>query len=132
MSTVVILFQDDLRVAYHRQRLASEISAWRAPPPAGESKDFRNYEGVESELSKLVELGSLNRLELSIRLYTDGALSPLPSLDRLQNGQNPAPVFHYIKGDPRIQPQSVVIWCDPSDTIFWTRFAESTLDPKER
>ncbi len=127
-GSVAFLYRKDLMVAYHRQRLASEISDWRASPPAGESKDYRNYSGVESELSRLVTLGALDRIEVTIRLYTDGALAPLPSLDRIQNGQDPAPVFHHIKGNPRIQPQTVVIWCDPADTVFWKRFAESTLE----
>ena len=90
--------------------------------------DYRDYSGVESELSQLVSLGALDRIELSIRLYSDSALTPLPSLNRLQNGQNPAPVFHHIKGDPRVQPQTVVIWCDPGDTAYWEQFAGSTLE----
>lgn len=103
-GSFAFLYRNELLVAYHRQRLTSEITAWRAPPPAGEAKDFRNDSGVESELSKLVALGVLDRIKLPIRLYTDGALAPLPSLDRIQNGQNPAPEFHHIKGSPRIQP----------------------------
>ncbi len=126
-GSVAFLNRNELLVAYHRQRLASEIRDWRAPPPAGQSKDYGNYSGVESELSRLVALRALDRIKLSMRLYTDGALVPLPSLDRLQNGQNPAPVFQHVKGNPRIQPQTVVIWCDPADTVFWKRFAESTL-----
>ncbi|TWT47876.1 hypothetical protein Pla22_52430 [Rubripirellula amarantea] len=127
VGAFALLYRNDLFVAYHRQRLASEIKAWQSPPAAGESKDYRNYSRVETELSNLVALAALDRVELQIRLYTDGAMAPLPSLDRIQNGQNPAPVFSHIKGDPRTQPQTVVIWCDPSDTLYWKRFADSTL-----
>ena len=127
-GSAAIFYRSDLMVAYHRQRLATELNEWRAPPPAGESMDYRDYSGVESELSQLVSLGTLDRIELSIRLHNDSALTPLPSLNRLQNGKSPAPVFHHIKGDPRIQPQTVVIWCDPGDTAYWEQFAGSTLE----
>lgn len=120
-------WRDDLLVAFHRYRLATEIEEWRQQPVAGEIRAYRDYSAVESELSKLVALDAIDRLELQIRLFEDGATAPLPSLDRLQNGKNPAPIFFHIKGDPRIQPQTVVIWCEPSDTPHWKRFAESSL-----
>ena len=127
VGTVVFLQRDELLVSFHQHRLAAEIDAWRRPPAAGEIKDYGDYSAVEDQLSKLVALNALDRVELQVRLYTDGATAPLPSVDRLRNGQNPAPVFHHVKGDPRIQPQTVVIWCEPGDTIYWRQFAASTL-----